>query len=212
MLRLLRELRDERDRAGPPAEVSWHERSGVSRDPGLGQLAFSAAETAAIAEMARAAGATVHGALSAAWLLASAHRLLARAFAEAAHSVTEGVRARLARGEGELFYALTRPDAVTFDDDGLSRFRTLIDAAPRAIAVSNTGVLDDAGDPEWVRSMSFVLAPTPNQVAFAAATTYRRRLVINLATDRSRVDAAIVRRLMEEAAGWLGSRQGAIPS
>jgi hypothetical protein len=136
-------------------------------------------------------------------LLASAHRVRPNGFAESARAISDDVRARLARGEGELFYTLTRPDAIAADEDGLARLRSLIDTAPQAIAVSNTGILDDAGDPDWVRSLSFALAPTPNQVAFAAATTYRGRLLINVASDRARVETAAVRRVVEEASGWL---------
>lgn len=246
MLALVRELREERDRTGTPAEVTWHDRAADGRDPQLDCIAFSRSETTAIIDVARAAGATVHGVLSAAWLsavdtlldgerpehtlalttpadlrdrlsppvpmrelgmyitlLTTTHCVRAGEFAETACAVSEDVRSRLARGEGELFYALARPDAVRPDERGLARFRNMIDSAPQAMAVSNAGIVDDTGDPEWVRSLSFVLAPTPNQVAFAAATTYRGRLVLNLATDRLRVDAAATRRLADEAASLL---------
>jgi hypothetical protein len=246
MVRLLRDLREERDRSDPPSRVPWHARAVDGRDPQLDHICFSRAETAEIVDKTRGVGATVNGALSAAWLLAVAalldgdhvdptvalatpadlrtrlvppvttrepgmyitlltttHRVHTGAFVETARAISEEIRSRLARGEGELFYALTRPGAVPPDEQGLARFRQLIDTAPQAIAVSNAGIVDDTGDPKWVRSLSFVLAPTPNQVAFAAATTYRGRLVVNLATDSLRVDASVARRLADEATAHL---------
>ena len=74
-------------------------------------------------------------------------------------------------------------------DEGVASFATAFASAPQNVAVSNLGVLDDGGDPPWVRSIGFALGTSSNQPAFLAAATYRGRLVLHLTSDEARLQA-----------------------
>jgi hypothetical protein len=115
-----------------------------------------------------------------------------------ADEVSTTVQAAVDRGEGELFYAVARPGAL--DERGAARLRSTLAATPQSVAVSNTGRLAEGDDPEWVRSVWFSFAPTPNQLVFVSATTYRGRLTMALCADRARVPIDLPDRL---AAGAL---------
>lgn len=90
---------------------------------------------------------------------------------------------QLERGEGELFYALARCDRVPLSPGDSAWAARSLAAAPATVAVSNVGVIDDTGDPDWVSALSATLAPTSNQLVFVAATTYRGRVTINISLD-----------------------------
>jgi hypothetical protein len=55
--------------------------------------------------------------------------------------------------------------------------------------------LAEGADPEWVRSVWFSFAPTPNQLAFVSATTYRGRLTMAACVDHARVPTELADRL-----------------
>ena len=73
--------------------------------------------------------------------------------------------------------------------------------------MSNLGVVDDAGDPPWVISLSAIMIPGPNQVAFVCATTYRGRIVLHLSTDAAKLPAALADRLVSGFAERLGAHR-----
>jgi hypothetical protein len=120
-----------------------------------------------------------------------------------ANEVSTTVRAAVDRGEGEVFFALARPGPL--DGRGAAWLRSALAATPQSVAVSNTGRLAEVADPEWVRSVWFSFAPTPNQVVFVSATTYRGRLTMAACVDHARVPVELADRL---AAGALRRLRG----
>jgi hypothetical protein len=60
--------------------------------------------------------------------------------------------------------------------------------------LSNIGAVDAFGGGH-VRSVSFVLRPMPNQLAFLAASALDGRLVINLAYDAARLPGDVATRM-----------------
>jgi len=116
-----------------------------------------------------------------------------------ARGVSRQVQAAVDRGEGELFFALARADTMALDGRGAATLRTAIEAAPQTIAVSNTGRLPAGSDPAWVRRVWFVFGPSPNQLLFVSATTYRDRLTLAAAVDRARLPADAADRLVTSA-------------
>jgi hypothetical protein len=104
-----------------------------------------------------------------------------------ARAVSEQTRREVARGESHLFYRFARAGTYAATDEGVASFARSITASPQNAAVSNLGVVADRGDPPWVRSLSFALGPSPNQVAFVAASTYRGSLVLQVVTDGARL-------------------------
>ncbi len=101
-----------------------------------------------------------------------------------ARDIGEQITREVARGESHLFYRFARAGAFAASDAGIESFSTWVAATPQNIAVSNIGVIDDAGDPPWVRRVTFLLGPAANQVAFVSVTMYRGELVLNVITDR----------------------------
>jgi hypothetical protein len=110
----------------------------------------------------------------------------------------------VARGESHLFYRFARAGAFAPSDEGIESFGHAMAATPQNIAVSNAGTIDDAGDPPWVRRMTFVLSPSANQVAFVSVTTYRGELVMHVTTDEAKLPPA----LAEELVAGIGARLG----
>jgi len=106
-----------------------------------------------------------------------------------AREVSDDVRHRIDRGEGELFFALSGAERLPVGDatDGVVRRWTAGSAA--TICVSNIGVV--AGEaPPSLRGLTIGLAPTPNQVSFIVATTFGDRLHLGVGMDRSRLSVS----------------------
>ena len=122
-----------------------------------------------------------------------------------ARAISEQTRREVARGESHLFYRIARADAFAPSDEGIASFAALGHRVPQNVAVSNLGVVAGHADPPWVRSLSFALGPSPNQVAFVAATTYRGELVLNVVTDGARLAHAPAEQLVR----GIGERTGA---
>ena len=114
-----------------------------------------------------------------------------------ARQITEQTHRELDRGESHLFYRFARAGSFPATDDGVTAFAATIDEAPPNIAVSNLGVVAHEGDPEWVRSLSFSLSTTSNQLAFVAATTYRGQMTLNIATDQTKLSVQVADRLTQ---------------
>jgi hypothetical protein len=122
--------------------------------------------------------------------------------AETAAQASAELRRRVARGDGELTFLLTRPVAIEQE----------IAAAPQSIVVSNLGVVDAAADPDWVRSLAFTFGASPNQVAFLGFATYRDRVHVAVSVDRAKLaqDAEerfmqALSRILDQPAEWLGA-------
>lgn len=118
-------------------------------------------------------------------LISTSHVVGEAGLGVVANEISMTVQAAVDRGEGEVFFALAHPGPL--DGRGAARLRSALAATPQSVAVSNTGRLATGADPAWVRSVWFSFAPTPNQVVFVAATTYRGRLTMAVCVDDARV-------------------------
>lgn len=98
------------------------------------------------------------------------------------------IREALARGEGDLFFQLTRTEKVEDLETGSNLVATTLSAGPPCVVVSNMGVIDPGTDPDWLTFVQGQLAPAPNQAVFVATLSYRGRLVHTIATDDNRID------------------------
>lgn len=122
-----------------------------------------------------------------------------------AREVSEQTSHELDRGESHLFYRIARAAGYAPTDEGLNAFAAAIDAAPQNLGLSNLGVVPSNDDPRWLRSLSFALSTSPNQVAFIAVTTYGDRLVLNIATDGARLTADITDKLVDGICRRIGA-------
>lgn len=104
-----------------------------------------------------------------------------------ARDVASTVREAVDRGEGELFFELSRLEGVSDLAKGVEMVRAAIDAAPPAVSVTNMGLLDASGDPPWVETIAGNLPPTPNQVISFSTMGYRGQLCSTLWTDDLRI-------------------------
>jgi len=104
-----------------------------------------------------------------------------------AAEVKSGIVEALGRGEGELFFHLTRVEGVGDLAAGRDLIAAALSAGPPCVVVSNMGVVDPGTDPDWLRSVHGQLVAAPNQVVFLALTSYRGRLMHTFATDDARV-------------------------
>lgn len=91
------------------------------------------------------------------------------------------------RGEGELFFHLSRLAQVTDLEAGRRLVSTAIASSPPCVAVSNLGVTDPGTDPAWLRGPRAQLATAPNQIVFLTISSYRGRLQQLFAFDDRRV-------------------------
>lgn len=104
------------------------------------------------------------------------------------------IRAQMAesarRGDGELFFHLTRVQNIDDLLSGTDIVARQIADAPPMVGVTNLGVLDPGSDPAWVHCLYACLAPAPNQVVYAAGLGYRGQLCNSIVTDDLRVSPA----------------------
>lgn len=114
------------------------------------------------------------------------------------------IREALARGEGDLFFQLTRTAKVEDLATGCALVAAALGSGPPCLVVSNMGVIDPGTDPEWLTFVQGQLAPAPNQVVFVATLSYRGRLIHTIATDDNRIDADRSRGLFESYRSFVG--------
>ena len=100
------------------------------------------------------------------------------------------IRLALERGEGDLFFHLTRVDAARDIEEGSDLVGRALAGSPPSVTVSNMGIIDPGSDPAWVRNVQGQLASSPNQVVFVSTLTYRGRLIHTVSTDESRLAPA----------------------
>ncbi|HEX4162794.1 MAG TPA: hypothetical protein VHZ05_09860 [Acidimicrobiales bacterium] len=120
--------------------------------------------------------------------------------------IGEQIRREVERGESHLFYRFARTAAYPPTDEGLAAFTRWVDSTPQNVTVSSTGVQDDTGDPPWVRRISATMLPGPNQLAFAAVTTYRGEMVLNVSTDVAKLAPELADRFVDGLMERLGAR------
>jgi NRPS condensation-like uncharacterized protein len=108
---------------------------------------------------------------------------------------------QLARGEAHLFFAMYGLGDLPILPERMARFAKTLQSSWKNTMVSNVGpVATIASDPA-VEAVSFALCPMPYQALFNAVSTYRDRLILNLAYDAGKLDAESARALaagMEE--------------
>lgn len=103
-----------------------------------------------------------------------------------AREATADIRRRVDRGEPELFFALSGVERLPVGEAADKVVRGWMESAVPAANLSNLGVVD--GDvPDGARRVCVSLAPTPNQVLFVAATTFRGRVTVISSFDRNRI-------------------------
>jgi hypothetical protein len=120
--------------------------------------------------------------------------------------VTEQTHREVARGESHLFYRFARTGTFAATDDGIDAFAAWMATTPQNVGVSNVGVIDDAGDPPWVSSISVSLSTSSNQVAFVLVSTYRGRLVLNVVTDGAKLPDDVAQDLVAGIKNRTGAR------
>lgn len=116
--------------------------------------------------------------------------------AERAREIGNQMRQAIKDGEPELFYAITRPDALPFSEKGDARMQAMLDCAPQAITVSNLGVVDDAGDPAWVDRFFGTFIPMQNQVAYVVPSLYRGKMTLMVSADTSRLTSELAKKVL----------------
>jgi hypothetical protein len=117
-----------------------------------------------------------------------------------ARDVTAALGTSLKRGEGELFFDLSRVDKAEDIGAGTALVAAAIENAAPAASVTHIGTVDAADDPEWLTEIWANQAPTPNQVIQAVSLEYRGRLVHCVTTDDLRVPAVVARSLLADLA------------
>ncbi|UUW90055.1 phthiocerol/phthiodiolone dimycocerosyl transferase family protein [Pimelobacter simplex] len=127
-----------------------------------------------------------------------------------AAEVKAGIVEALGRGEGDLFFHLTRLDAVSELAVGRDRIAAALAAGPPCVVVSNMGVVDAGTDPEWLRSLHGQLVAAPNQVVFLALTFYKGRLMHTFATDDNRVAPEQREALVAEYLALVGAEEDSL--
>jgi hypothetical protein len=139
-------------------------------------------------------------------LLSSPYVVRSGAESGLARQISEQTRREVQRGEAHLFYRLARASAHSADAKGVAAFRDWFEhSTPDSIAVSNMGRIDDAGDPSFVRSVTAVMSPSSNQVAFLSVSTYRGKLLINVMTDAAKLPPEYADALVDGVATRLGA-------
>jgi hypothetical protein len=119
-------------------------------------------------------------------------------FWELARDIGADIKRQLARGDGHLLFTQIQPEAFPPTEEGIAAFSDLMLASPQSAMISNIGAVETVDGIPEVESISFTLCPVPYQVMFTAASTYRGRLILNLAYDAAKLRA-------EHAERWINS-------
>jgi hypothetical protein len=127
-----------------------------------------------------------------------------------ARDVTSALRTSLKRGEGELFFHLSRVEKVQDLAAGTALVASAIEAAAPAVSVTHIGTIDAADDPEWLTTIWANQAPTPNQIIQAVSLEYRGRLVHSIATDDLRVPASVAGALLDDYGQLIATMPGSV--
>jgi hypothetical protein len=131
-------------------------------------------------------------------VVAHRHQVTPQSPWELAQRVGAATDASISRGEAELFFHLTRVEAIDDLEAGARVVAHALASAPPAISVSNMGVISADGDPDWLRTVYGILAPTPNQMVFASAVSYRGCLTHSVGTDDTQLPADVIGSLIDD--------------
>jgi hypothetical protein len=112
----------------------------------------------------------------------------------------------VARGESHLFYRFARAGTYAPTEAGFAAFAKWVHSTPQNITVSSLGIIDDAGDPPWVRRLTTTMPAGLNQVAFVTSATYRGELMLNVSTDAAKLPEDVTDRFVAEIAARTGAR------
>jgi hypothetical protein len=115
-----------------------------------------------------------------------------------ARDITSALRTSLKRGEGELFFHLSRVENATDLTAGAALLAAAIEGASPAVSVTHLGEIDATDDPDWLTAIWANQASTPNQVVQAVALEYRGRLIHSFATDDLRLPGETARAFLAD--------------
>lgn len=105
---------------------------------------------------------------------------------DTARLVSADIRRRFDRGEAELLYGLSGAGRFPVGDSTDRVIRGWMADATPTLCISNMGVVTGSA-PASMKRLTVGLAPTPNQVAYMAASTYRGALSMSVGYDRNRL-------------------------
>ncbi|HWF17467.1 MAG TPA: hypothetical protein VG244_14890 [Acidimicrobiales bacterium] len=121
-------------------------------------------------------------------------------------TIGEQIQREVARGESHLFYRFARAGTYPPTEAGFASFAKWVDSTPQNITVSSLGIIDDAGDPPWVRRLTTIMPAGSNQVSFITSATYRGELALNVSTDSAKLPADLSDRFVAEIEARTGAR------
>ncbi|MBI1892394.1 MAG: hypothetical protein HYS18_17250 [Burkholderiales bacterium] len=123
-------------------------------------------------------------------LLFATYRVGEIPFWELARAIGSDIKKQLTRGDGHLLFTQIQPEMFPPTEEGIAAFAKLMLASPQSTMISNIGVVEPIQGTSAVEAISFVLCPMPYQVLFTAVSTYRDRLIVNLAYDAAKLSPA----------------------
>jgi hypothetical protein len=103
-----------------------------------------------------------------------------------AREISSDIRRRFDRGEAELLYSLSGAGRFPVDHTTDRVIRRWVAEATPTLSISNMGVISGPA-PAPLRQLYVGLAPTPNQAAYVAASTFRGVLSLTVGFDRNRL-------------------------
>lgn len=103
-----------------------------------------------------------------------------------ARLISSDIRRRFDRGEAEVLFSLSGAGRFPVDHTTDRVIRGWIEQATPTLCIGNLGVVSGPAPPA-VRRLTVGLAPTPNQVVFVSALTFRGRLNLAVGYDRNRL-------------------------
>lgn len=123
-------------------------------------------------------------------LLFANYRVGAQPFWDLAREISSDIKRQLARGDGHILFEQVQPNMFPPTEEGIAAFAQMALASPQSTMVSNIGVVDAFDDISAVETVSFTLCPVPYQILFSGVSTYRGRLIANLAYDAGKLAPA----------------------
>jgi NRPS condensation-like uncharacterized protein len=122
---------------------------------------------------------------------------------ELARAIRAQTTLQLVRGEAHLFFAMYGLSDMPILPERMARFAKTLQSSWKNTMVSNIGPVATIDSDPAVEAVSFALCPMPYQALFNAVSTYRERLILNLAYDAGKLDADSARALAAGMREWL---------
>jgi hypothetical protein len=106
-------------------------------------------------------------------------------FWQLAKEISSDVKRQLRRGDGHILYDIFQPLTFSASELDVQRFTSGANKAHQSALISNLGNVASVtpSKEDWIRSISFALCPMPSQTVFAAVSTYKNQLNVNLNFD-----------------------------